>query len=41
MASLGRKVFSITRDNIRLPNDRIQVVRIEPTQVEFKFKEKP
>jgi diadenylate cyclase len=41
MASLGRKVFTITRDNIRLPNDRIQVIKIEPSQVEFKFKEKP
>jgi diadenylate cyclase len=41
MASLGRRIFPITRNNIRLPNDRIQVVRIEPAQVEFKFKEKP
>jgi uncharacterized protein (TIGR00159 family) len=41
MVSLGRRIFPITRDNIRLPNDRIQVVRIEPAQVEFKFKEKP
>ncbi len=41
MASLGRKIFSVTRENIRLPNDRIQVIKIEPTQLEFKFKEKP
>jgi len=41
MASLGRRIFPITRDNIRLPNDRIQVVKIEPAQVEFRFKEKP
>ncbi len=41
MASLGRRIFPITRDNIRLPNDRVQVVKIEPAQVEFKFKEKP
>ena len=39
MALLGKKVFLITRDHIQLPNDRIQVVRIEPAQVEFKFKE--
>jgi diadenylate cyclase len=41
MARLGRKVFAITRDHIQLPNDRIQVVKIEPPQLEFKFKEKP
>ncbi|MGD9038295.1 MAG: diadenylate cyclase CdaA [Desulfobacteraceae bacterium] len=41
MARLGRKVFPITRDHIQLPNDRIQVVKIEPSQVQFKFKEKP
>ena len=41
MALLGKKVFLITRDHIQLPNDRIQVVRIEPAQVEFKFKEEP
>ena len=40
MVRLGRKVFPITRDHIQLPNDRIQVVKIEPSQVEFKFKEK-
>ncbi len=39
MARLGKKIFLITRDHIQLPNDRIQVVRIEPAQVEFKFKE--
>jgi hypothetical protein len=32
---------NVTRDQIQLPNDRIQVVKIEPSQVEFKFKEKP
>lgn len=41
MARLGKRIFIITRDNIQLPNDRIQVVKIEPTQVAFKFKEKP
>lgn len=41
MASLGKTVFPITREQIQLPNDRIQVVKIEPSQVEFKFKEKP
>ena len=41
MTGLGRRAFTVTRDDIQLPNDRIQVVKIEPTQVEFKFKEKP
>ena len=40
-ARLGKRIFLITRDQIQLPNDRIQVVKIEPNQVEFKFKEKP
>jgi uncharacterized protein (TIGR00159 family) len=40
LARFGRKTFSITRDQILLPNDRIQVVRIEPSQVEFQFKGK-
>lgn len=39
MARVGRKFFPITRNQIFLPNDRIQVVRIEPNQVGFKFKE--
>ena len=41
MARLGKRIFLITRDHIQLPNDRIQVVRIEPAQVEFKFKQEP
>jgi len=40
-AGLGRRVFPITRDQLRLPNDRIQVIKIEPSQVECKFKETP
>lgn len=41
LAQIGRRSFSITRDHILLPNDRIQVVKIEPTKVVFKLKEKP
>ena len=41
MARFGRRIFRITRDQIALPNDRIYVVKIEPHEVEFKFKEKP
>jgi len=39
MARFGRRIFLIARDQISLPNDRIQVIRIEPAQVAFEFKE--
>jgi len=39
LARYGRRVFTITRDQIFLPNDRIQVVKIEPAEILFKFKE--
>jgi uncharacterized protein (TIGR00159 family) len=41
MASFGKRVFPITRDQILLPNDRIQVVKIEPSKLEFTLKDKP
>jgi hypothetical protein len=41
MASFGRRIFPITRDQILLPNDRIQVVKIDPSKLEFTLKEKP
>jgi diadenylate cyclase len=41
MALFGRRIFPITRDQILLPNDRIQVVKIEPPKLEFTLKEKP
>jgi len=40
MASFGRRIFPITRDQILLPNDRIQVVKIDPSKLEFTLKEK-
>ncbi len=33
--------FRITRDNIRLDNERLSVVSIEPSQVRFEFRPKP
>lgn len=39
MARFGNRVFRITRDQIVLPNDRINVVHIEPPQMEFKLRE--
>ena len=41
LASFGRRSFSITRDHIRLPNERMYVVDIDPPQLKFNFKEKP
>ena len=41
MARFGRRTFPITRDQILLPNDRIQVVKIDPPKLEFSLKEKP
>jgi hypothetical protein len=38
LADTGKKAFAITRDNIMLPNDRVQVVKIDPAQMEFRFK---
>jgi len=34
----GKTTFPISREHIRLPNERIYVVNIEPHQMEFKFK---
>jgi uncharacterized protein (TIGR00159 family) len=39
-AHLGNTVFAITREHIRLPNDGVYVIHIDPPQIEFKFKEK-
>ncbi|MBL7174568.1 MAG: TIGR00159 family protein [Desulfobacteraceae bacterium] len=38
LARPGKTTFPVTREHIRLPNDRIYVVNIEPPQIEFKFK---
>jgi uncharacterized protein (TIGR00159 family) len=37
---LGKKTFTITRDKVFLPSNRVYVVNIKPNQVEFQFKEK-
>ena len=33
----GRRIFSISRENIHLPNDRVTVVKIIPASMEFVF----
>ena len=40
-ATKGKRTFIISRDQISLPNDRVQIVSIDPSQVTFKFREKP
>ena len=40
-ARFARRSFSITWDNIRLPNERMYVVDIDSPQLKFNFKEKP
>jgi diadenylate cyclase len=39
MARSGNRVFRITRDRIILPNDRINIVSIEPPLMEFNLRE--
>ena len=41
MARMGRKIFPIRPEQISMPNDRLQVVKIDPAKMEFSFKEKP
>jgi len=38
-ASAGRRVFPVTREQILLPNERVSIVSIEPTQMTFKFRQ--
>ncbi len=40
-ARFGTRVFRITRDQILLPNDRVNLVRIEPPLMEFTLRETP
>jgi hypothetical protein len=40
-AAAGKKSFAITRDLFMLPNERVYIVSIEPSQITFKFHETP
>jgi diadenylate cyclase len=40
-AAAGRRTFLITREEIRLPNERVSIVNIEPPQITFRFQQKP
>ena len=39
-AEYGQRLFTINRDNIRLPNDRLYIVNIDPPSIEFKLNRK-
>ncbi len=41
LAKLGRRTFRIERRHIILPNDRVSVVRIQPSKIKFSFRELP
>jgi uncharacterized protein (TIGR00159 family) len=38
-AGIGKTEFPISRDHIGLPNDRVHVINIDPSQMAFKFKQ--
>jgi diadenylate cyclase len=40
-AAAGKKSFAITRDLFMLPNERVYIVSIEPSQITFRFHETP
>jgi uncharacterized protein (TIGR00159 family) len=40
LVRMGRRTFRITRDQVVTPSDRVQVVRIEPAELRFQFREK-
>jgi len=40
-ARVGTRIYRLGRDHIALPDDRINIVDIEPSQLEYKFKAKP
>ena len=40
LASLGRTIFRISRDQIVLHNEQVNVVRIVPSEISFEFKDK-
>ena len=40
-AATGKKSFALTRDLFMLPNERVSIISIEPSQITFKFHETP
>ncbi len=40
LAGLGREIFRIARHQILLPNEQVNVVKIEPSEISFEFRDK-
>jgi uncharacterized protein (TIGR00159 family) len=40
-AAAGKKSYTITRDLFMLPNERVYIVNLEPSQITFRFHETP
>ena len=40
LAGLGREAFRIARHQIMLPNEQVNVVKIEPSEITFEFRDK-
>ena len=40
-SATGKRSFALTRDLFKLPNERVYIVNIEPSQITFKFHETP
>jgi diadenylate cyclase len=40
-ARVGTRIYRLSRDNISLPSDRVNIVDIQPSQFEFKFERRP
>lgn len=40
LARLGRRTFRLGPNEIVIPNDRVQVVRVEPSEIKFRFQER-
>jgi len=41
LAGLGQTVFRISPDQVILPNEQVHVVRIDPSEITFEFRQKP
>ncbi len=40
LARLGRRTFRLGQNEIVLPNDRVKVLRVEPSEIKFRFQER-
>ena len=40
MAHPGTRIYDVTREDVRLPDDQVRIVNVEPSRLKFTFKEK-